>query len=85
MTYILHSDHGHAWLQVKRQELKDLGILDKISHYSYQKGDDVFLEEDCDYSRFYEAMLKISKTIDITEKCSRHDDSIVRSYKRFTK
>jgi len=84
MTYILHSDHGHAWLQVKRQELKDLGILDKISHYSYQKGDDVFLEEDCDYSRFYEAMAAINKTIELREVNSPYDDSIVRSYDGFS-
>jgi hypothetical protein len=85
MTYVFHSDPGHAWLQVKRSELKDLGILDKISNYSYQKGNDVFLEEDCDYGAFYEAMAAIGKTIEIREANSHSKDSIVRSYEGFTK
>jgi hypothetical protein len=84
MTYLFHSDPGHGWLQVKRQELKDLGILDKISNYSYQDGNDVYLEEDCDYGAFYEAMLKIGKTIEIREVVSKNDDSIVRTYEGFT-
>jgi len=85
MTYIFHSDPGHGWLQVKRQELKELGILDKISHYSYQNGNDVYLEEDCDCSRFFEAMAAIGKPIETREVTSKHNDSIVRTYKGFTK
>ncbi len=83
--YLFHSDPGHAWLQVKRQELKALGILDKISNYSYQKGKDVFLEEDCDYGAFYEAMSATGKTIEIREVVSKNDDSIIRTYEGFTK
>jgi GTP cyclohydrolase II len=82
--YLFHSDPGHGWLQVKRQELKDLGILDKISHYSYQKRGDVFLEEDCDYSLFMHEMRARGKTVQITELVSKNDDSIVRSYEGFT-
>lgn len=83
MLYIMHSDPGHGWLQVKRQELIDLGILDKISHYSYQKGDDVYLEEDCDYSRFITRMKELGKPIEISEFNSAHDDSPVRSFASF--
>jgi hypothetical protein len=43
-----YSDPGHGWGAVKRQLLVDLGIANKISHYSYQKGKTVYLEEDCD-------------------------------------
>ena len=81
--YLFHSDPGHGWLQVKRQELKDLGILDKISHYSYQKRGDVFLEEDCDYSLFMHEMRSRGKEVKITELVSKHDDSIIRSYEGF--
>lgn len=52
-TYKFYEDPGHAWLAVKRAELVKLGILNKISHYSYQKGDTVYLEEDCDASTFF--------------------------------
>jgi len=42
MTYIFHVDPGHGWLEVSRSELKELGILNQISRYSYQRGDKVF-------------------------------------------
>ena len=83
MMYIFHSDPGHGWLQVTRQELKDLGILDKISHYSYQKRGDVYLEEDCDYSLFAERMKELGKPFEIKEINSQSKDSIVRSYEGF--
>ncbi len=83
MLYIMHSDPGHGWLQVKRQELIDLGILDKISHYSYQKGDNVYLEEDCDLNCFMHEMKARGKPIEITEMNSHYDDSIIRSYASF--
>ena len=54
--YDVYADPGHAWLKVKRTELDKLGIADEISSYSYQRGDHVYLEEDCDLSRFMVAM-----------------------------
>jgi hypothetical protein len=54
-TYIFHSDPGHGWLEVTRAECKRLGILNKISIYSYQRGNKVYLEEDCDATLFIEA------------------------------
>ena len=54
-VYIWHSDPGHAWLEVDRAELIELGILDKISCYSYQKNDKVYLEEDRDAGIFLKA------------------------------
>ena len=81
--YLFHSDPGHGWLQVNRLELMDLGILDKISHYSYQYGGDVYLEEDCDYSLFMHEMRSRGKEVKITELVSKYDDSIIRSYEGF--
>ena len=53
--YTFYNDPGHGWLRVQRQELIDLGIADKITPYSYQKDDLVYLEEDCDAGKFLEA------------------------------
>ena len=53
--YIFHTDPGHGWIAVKRKELADLGVLDKVSSYSYQKGQTVYLEEDCDAALFFNA------------------------------
>jgi len=51
-----HSDSGHGWLAVKRSEVEKLGIADKISGFSYQKGKTVYLEEDKDMATFKTAL-----------------------------
>ena len=81
--YIYHTDAGHGWLAVKRKELIKLGILDKISEYSYQRGNTVYLEEDCDVPLFINARKKIDEKYQIRE--SYRDNSPIRYYKRFSK
>lgn len=54
-TYIWAVDAGHEWLAVKKQELVELGIADKISSYSYEKGATAYLEGDCDAAVFIDA------------------------------
>lgn len=50
-----HIDSGHGWLEVSKAKLTKLGIAQKISGYSYEKGLKAYLEEDCDASIFFEA------------------------------
>jgi hypothetical protein len=50
-----HSDSGHGWLAVKRKEVEQLGIADKVSNFSYAKGKTVYLEEDTDAGLFLNA------------------------------
>jgi len=47
-------DPGHGWYKVSREMLFRMDILDKISSFSYQKGDWVYLEEDCDATIFFD-------------------------------
>jgi len=47
-----HFDASHAWLAVDKTELDLLGISSKISNCSYQLGNTVYLEQDCDMSLF---------------------------------
>ncbi len=54
-TFKAYSDPGHAWVAVKRDLLKKLGILEKITPFSYQRGATVYLEEDQDLSTFVQA------------------------------
>lgn len=54
-TFTFYSDSGHGWLAVKRKHLVDLGVADKISTYSYQRGGTAYLEEDRDASVFLAA------------------------------
>lgn len=79
--YTFHSDAGHGWLAVKKQELIDLDILDKISPFSYVSGDTFYLEEDCDAGLFINAMK--AKGIEIKYKEKDHGDySSIRGMER---
>jgi hypothetical protein len=81
-TYVFHSDAGHGWLAVKRQELVKLGIIDKVSSCSYQKGNTVYLEEDCDCSLFINALEVKGIKFEHREGASV-DRSPIRSYESF--
>ena len=55
------SDGGHGWLKVSKDRLSKLNLLDKISSFSYMRGNFVYLEEDTDLSLYVDALLKIEK------------------------
>ena len=83
-----HDDPAHAWLAVKRIWLDKLGIADKTSIYSYQRGDTVYLEEDLDAERFIKESM--TQGYNLTYKpCRRYSrsernkPSRVRSYDRY--
>jgi hypothetical protein len=58
-VFTFHTDSGHGWLQVPRRLLVELGILGEITDFSYQDGDSVFLEEDCDAGTFMDAYRRV--------------------------
>jgi hypothetical protein len=66
-TFTHYTDPAHGWVEVPRALLHELGIADKITGYSYQRGEDVFLEEDCDLSVFARAMEKAGRSFDLIE------------------
>ena len=78
-----HSDSGHGWLAVKRGEIEKLGITDKISTYSYQKGKTVYLEEDCDAQLFLGAMKAAGATVEVKE-AKTVKRSNIRGFTSFT-
>ena len=80
--FVCYEDPGHGWVKVSLFLLRKLNIADKITSYSYQRGDYVYLEEDCDFSTFYDAMSRADKAIKIE---SRHTDkqSKIRSYEPY--
>jgi hypothetical protein len=81
--YHFYTDGGHGWLAVKRKELEDLGIVDQITPYSYQRGNTVYLEEDCDMGLFHKA--KSFTDCTYYEHHYRDGNSPIRSYARFSK
>lgn len=77
-----YADPGHGWGAVKRKVIDDLGIANKISEYSYQKGQTVYLEEDCDLFAVIYALKERGVAVSLDEK---YTDRIspIRSYDRF--
>lgn len=76
------SDPGHSWIKVPRKLLQVLEIENKISPYSYQRKGHVYLEEDCDFSIFYDAMSRHDIPLHIIEKFT-NKPSKIRSYDDF--
>jgi hypothetical protein len=72
MKYNFYTDPGHGWLEVPLAELKRLGIVEKISSYSYRDGELAYLEEDCDYSVFLEAKRAAGETFETHDIYSGH-------------
>jgi len=79
--YTRYSDPGHSWMAVKRNELIRLGILHLISSYSYQKGETVYLEEDCDLRKFERAKTEKGESWSFT--MTYREKTPIRRYKSF--
>lgn len=77
-----YSDPGHGWGAVKRQKLYELRIADKITGFSYQKGNTVYLEEDCDLPTFVTTLAIKGITVEYVNK---HTDrrSPIRNYNTY--
>ena len=83
MKVIFHNDGGHGWYAVKRKLLEKLGVLEKISGFSYQSktGKTVYLEEDCDAGLFFNDTDRNPKDMEIVN--SYQEVSPIRSYDYF--
>jgi len=81
-TLTFHADPAHGWLEVTRADLEALNIAHKISPYSYQKADRVFLEEDQDAGFYLQAAAASGWNITTTEKHS-NTDSFIRNLNSF--
>lgn len=77
------SDPGHGWAEVPMQLIRDLGIADQISSFSYRLGDTAYLEEDCDAA----LLIRTLHSRDIPYTVSDREDAVmseIRSYPRYT-
>ena len=84
ITLLVFEDPGHAWVRFSKKRLAELGIADKISGYSYQNGNNAFLEEDCDLSTLANALRE--RGYQINYKTNRSDRrSKIRSFDRYCK
>ena len=81
-TIIVYNVPGHGWGKVKRQVLSNLGLVDKVSAYSYQYKDNVYLEEDCDLSLLVQTLYALDVRVKFVEK-STNKQSKIRSYESY--
>lgn len=79
-----YTDPGHGWFAVKRSVLRDMLLLGSISWYSYERGQTVYLEEDCDAMLFFNKAHELGIEVFITEK---HTDKShpIRSYDHYNR
>jgi len=77
-----YSDPGHGWVAVKRKIVYDMDLAGKISPYSYQRGQTVYLEEDLDANLLINSLRDRGIEIILLEK-STNKYSPIRSYDRF--
>lgn len=81
--FTLYADPGHAWLKVPRKMLHDMGIATIITTYSFERGDDVYLEEDCDLAVFmHHYREQFGKDPQIVEQYSNRS-SRIRNYNSY--
>jgi hypothetical protein len=82
-TIMVYSDPAHSWGKVKRQVIDNLGLAQGVSDYSYQLRDNVYLEEDCDLTKFFNTYVATTgrepkHTTIYSERCR------IRTYERYT-
>ena len=81
MRYRYIQDPAHGWLEVTRGELNRLGIGSKISPYSYQKGENCYLEEDCDMYEFIQAKKARGEAYELYE--IHQENTPIRNYQSY--
>jgi hypothetical protein len=79
LTLSYFTDPGHGWVSIKIEVLKNLGIADKVSNYSYTRGASAYLEEDSDLGLLYATCDALGIKIDLLPKHT-NNRSPIRSY-----
>jgi len=88
LVYDYHQDASHGWLQVPKEEIIRLGLVDKISEYSYVDARSVYLEEDADATLFERTLKEkigeeeFNKML-VFERMAKTDHSFVRNRERY--
>lgn len=78
-----YSDPSHGWAKIKRETLRKLGILHKISSYSYQRGDFVYLEEDADLTLLVKTLEAKGEKLEFRGHTNPYKRSRIRGYASF--
>jgi len=79
----MFSDPGHGWARFPKERLAKLGIVDKISSYSYERNGMAYLEEDCDLTILINALKGAGYTDIKFNESVTNKSSKIRSYFRY--
>lgn len=82
MKLTIYADPGHAWCKVPRSLLVKLGIDGDITTFSYQRGEYVYLEEDCDLPLLITTLRAWGKSVEFKE-LHTNKQSKIRSYSHY--
>lgn len=77
-----YSDPSHGWVAVKRELIESLGLAEKITVFSYEKGKTAYLEEDIDAPTVLDELTRrgvVWKVVSV----DHGNRSPIRSYPRF--
>jgi hypothetical protein len=82
LTY--HQDPGHGWVEIERDLAQRLlgDDFQRISPYSYQLGQRIFLEEDCDAGLLVDACKRAGITLDLRD-AHCNSESFIRNLPSF--
>ncbi len=80
----VYEDPGHGWAAVPHYLLKELGIENDVSVFSYIDGAFVYLEEDCDLSLLMRAAEKQGRVIQLMEQHT-DEESPIRLKRAYSK
>ena len=78
-----YADCGHGWGKVEKSLLKQLGIADDISRYSFVKGEFAYLEEDCDLSKLCQKLTSLGIGFSFIEHIDEFYESSIRHYQSY--
>lgn len=82
--FVYYSDPGHGWLKVPKKELRKLHVEDRITPYSYQKGENAYLEEDLDMGTFMQEFVAAHPDVTMEFKHRQTDRrSRIRGYESY--
>lgn len=73
-------DPGHGWIAAPLERVQSLGLTP--TSYSYQDGETIYLEEDCDAPAYLRALTRAGIPYRINETHTR-GDAWIRSLPRF--
>ena len=85
-TFDYIQDPGHGWVKVPLDLLRELGIAEQISCFSYYRSGSAYLEEDSDTALFFNAYrARFGHDPKLRSRIARERHSRVRGYLCYTK